>query len=157
MKRIALLFSLIHVIATGAFAQYNASTANSMLPVLNAHYQPEYTFDKPVNAAAWTAQQPGLHSAFGSTDRLYFRTEVPAQHTRTSWEATGWKGERLNTQLLVWSPDTLQQVRFTLSDLVSAKGNTISSQQRTNKRRTAATYCQGLYLHLLRMLQPCQA
>jgi len=129
MKRIALLFSLVHVITAGAFAQYSASITNSMLPVLDAHYQPEYTFDKPTDAAAWATQQPGLHSAFGSTDRLYFRTEVPVQHTSTSWEATAWKGERLNMQLLVWSPDTLQQVRFTLNDLVNAEGNTISSKQ----------------------------
>ena len=38
------------------------------------------------------------------------------------WEATGWKGERLNTQVIVWSPDTLQQVRFRVSDLKNKNG-----------------------------------
>jgi hypothetical protein len=128
MKRIALLFSLIHVFSTNAYSQQNASMSGGMLPQLDAHYQPEYTFDKPVNAAAWTVQSPGLHTAFGSTDRLYFRTEVPSQQVASSWQTTAWKGERLNMQLLVWSPDTLQQVRFTVSNLVNAGGDTISSR-----------------------------
>lgn len=127
MKKIALIFSLIHVCSTGTFSQHKAAIAPGRLPVLDAHYQPEYTIDKPVNATAWAAQRPGLHAAFGSADRLYFRTEVPAQRTTSSWEAVAWKGERLHTQILVWAPDTLQQVRFTASNLVNTSGEKISS------------------------------
>ena len=90
------------------------------------HYQPEYTFDTPVDAVAWKNQRSGLHIAFGSTDETYFRSEVPAMaNETTSFAATGWKGERINAMLLVWSPDTIGQVRFIVNDLKNAKGNVL--------------------------------
>src|SRR2546427_12067899 len=44
------------------------------------------------------------------------------------WEATGWKGERLNAELVVWSPDTVTQIRVAVSDLVNANGATLASR-----------------------------
>ena len=111
-----------------AFAQHKAQIDANRLPVLAPHYQPEYTFDEPMAAAAWKEVGSGLHAAVGSTEQAYFRAEVPSQNIHATWEATGWRNERLNTQLLVWSPDSLRQVRFTVSDLVNADGKRISSQ-----------------------------
>ena len=91
------------------------------------HYLPEYTYDVTVDTMSWIKQQPGLHVAFGSTDELYLRCEVPAVNQESlTWEGTGWRGERLNTQVLVWSPDTIEQIRIRVSDLLSAEGNKIS-------------------------------
>src|SRR6202007_2439046 len=67
----------------------------------------------------------GLHAGFGSADALYFRTEVPGIKDELSWSGCGWKGERLNAQIVVWSADTLEQVRFKLNDFKSAKGGII--------------------------------
>jgi hypothetical protein len=68
-----------------------------------------------------------LHVSFATTDELFFRSEVPElQKEALTWEGKGWKGERLNIQILVWSPDTLSQVRVTLHDLKDAKGRSIS-------------------------------
>ena len=65
------------------------------------HYQPEFTFDKPSDPASWQKQSPGLNVAFGTTDELYLRSEVPQlTGVSSAWEATGWKGERLNAQVL---------------------------------------------------------
>lgn len=99
----------------------------SKVPMPSHHYLQEYTFDAPSDAARWASQKKGLHVSFASTDALYLRAEVPAlQHETKIWQATGWRGERLNAQVLVWSPDTLQQVRFKASDLVSAGGQVLS-------------------------------
>jgi len=93
------------------------------------HYQPEFTFDKPSDPALWQKQSPGLNAAFGTTDELYLRSEVPQlSGVSASWEATGWKGERLNAQVLVWSPDTLQQVRLVLEDLSDSKGHILKKE-----------------------------
>ncbi len=110
------------------FAQtYKGQIDSTLLPVSGPHYQPEYAFDAPVDAGAWTKEKSGLNVAFGSEDKLYFRAEVPGiKNEATSWEATGWKGERLNTQIVVWSPDTLQQVRFKVNDLKNEKGKLLS-------------------------------
>ncbi|SKD00959.1 protein of unknown function [Chitinophaga ginsengisegetis] len=128
MKRISLIFGLAGCFSFSAFSQYKGEVDRNHLPALSSHYQPEYTFDKTTDEQAWAAQSHGLHVSFSTTDKLYFRTEVPVQKAVTTWDATGWKGERLNAQLLVWSPDTLNQVRFTLSDLTGAGGNVISRE-----------------------------
>jgi hypothetical protein len=128
MRKLVFFF-LFNLLFTGfAFAQvYKGQIDSSLLPKTGpSHYQAEYTFDTPVDAAAWTKEKPGLHVAFGSEDELYFRTEVPQiKNETTLWETTGWKGERVNTQILVWSPDTLQQVRFKISNLKNEDGKVL--------------------------------
>lgn len=129
MRKTALIFSLVSSFSVASFAQHKGQINASLLPKGEAHYMPEYTLDKTVDEQAWTATKPGLHVSFGSTDKLYFRTEVPVQQPSLLWQTTGWKGERLNAQVLLWATDTLEQVRFTVSDLVSTDGEMIGSGQ----------------------------
>jgi len=96
---------------------------NSKVPVPAGHYLEEYTFDKPSDTVFWAGEKHGLNVAFGTTDELYLRCEVPKIREKgRTWEGTGWQGERLNAQVVVWSPDTCLQVRFAVNDLVSADG-----------------------------------
>lgn len=100
-----------------------------LLYISKAHYQPEYTIDKPVDANAWQKVKAGMQVNFGSEDELYFRTEVPQITMEPGvWQATAWKGERLNTQIIVWSADTLEQVRFKVSDLENEKGKVLDKR-----------------------------
>ncbi|MFI5193269.1 MAG: glycoside hydrolase domain-containing protein [Chitinophagales bacterium] len=127
MKKILLTGSLLILIRMLAFTQATPGEIDaSLLPFLNMHYNAEYTFDTPINKQAWVSQKSGLHVSLGSTDIAYFRTEVPVQKATLLWKPTGWRGERLNTEILIWSPDTLNQVRVTLTDLVNAKGVVIN-------------------------------
>jgi hypothetical protein len=127
MKRIALIFCLIFCVQIGFSQLQRAQIDPSRIPALNQHYQDEYTFDVSTNPGLWSKQKPGLNISFATTDELYMRTEAPQlQGEKHLWESTGWKGERLNAQVLVWSPDTLQQVRFKVSDLINAKKQVIS-------------------------------
>jgi len=131
MKKIIAFFYLNFLFACIAFAQpYKGMVDSANLPAIGpAHYQPEYDIDVPVNPAAWANEKAGLNVSFGSEDELYFRTEVPQiKNKAASWETTGWKGERLNTQIVVWSPDTLKQVRFKVSDLKNEKGKLLSKE-----------------------------
>lgn len=100
----------------------------SKIPDPKQHYQDEYTFDSSTEPARWNNEKPGLHASFASTDHHYFRTEVPDIKNTDSWQATGWKGERLNTYVLVWSPDTLNQIRLNVSDLTGPNGKMISKK-----------------------------
>lgn len=125
MRKSVLIISLIQLIAAVALAQgYKGQVDSLLMPKLSPHYQEEFTFDKSTNPARWDSQK-GLHVSFGSTDALYFRTEVPDIKEEFSWSGNGWKGERLNAQLLVWSADTLEQVRFKLTNLVNTDGSEI--------------------------------
>ena len=89
------------------------------------HYLPEYIFDAPTDEAAWNMQKPGMHVSFASTDRMYFRSEVPMNNLMDSWKETGWRGERLNVLILVWSTDSLQQIRVETGSLINDKGKAI--------------------------------
>ncbi|MGN6638715.1 MAG: glycoside hydrolase domain-containing protein, partial [Mucilaginibacter sp.] len=125
MKK-ALIIMALQLVAGASFAQvYPGQIDSSLMPKLSPHYQEEFTFDKPTNPAAWNGEK-GMHVSFGSADALYFRTEVPDVKEEHTWSGSGWKGERLNAQVLVWSSDTIEQVRFNVSNLVSTKGNVIS-------------------------------
>lgn len=127
MGRTALIvFAILSFFGTAVSQPYKGKIEQTYAPVLNPHFQEEYTFDKPVDPARWTKEQPGLHVSFGSTNRLYFRTEVPDLQPTLSWSETGWRGERLNAAMVVWSPDTLEQIHFTAGDLTNAKGQTLS-------------------------------
>ena len=128
MRITLLCLSLQLLFAFSASSQiYKGQIDSSILPKIgSAHYEPEYTLDHSVNPGAWMTEKTGLHAAFGSETQLYFRTEVPEVNENNSWQATGWRGERLNTQILVWSPDTLSQVRFTINDLKNEQGSVLS-------------------------------
>ena len=120
---------LIHYSLTSlAFAQLQRAQIDpAKVPIPPQHFQPEYTFDAPGDPLRWATQQSGLNAAFGSTDELYMRSEAPDLPNESQrWEDIGWKGERLNAQLLIWSPDTLSQIRITTSDLVNARGRVLS-------------------------------
>jgi len=128
MKYATRIFWLYILFLAFGFSQsYKGQVDFSKVPFPAQHYQEEYNFDTTLNVSAWTTQQKGLHVSFGSEDKLYFRAEVPEiKNEATSWETTGWKGERLNAQIVVWSPDTLEQVRFKVSDLKNEKEKLLS-------------------------------
>jgi hypothetical protein len=127
MKKALFIFGLLNLAFVSFGQVYKGQMVLTKIPVPPGHYQDEYHFDTTVNTAAWNAQEKGMHVAFGSTDQLYFRSEVPElQSEPVSWQATGWKGERINTQVLIWSTDTLNQVRFVLNDLKNSRGQSIS-------------------------------
>lgn len=130
MKKIVLLSGFQLLLGALAWGQqvYPGQMEYSKVPVPQPHYQQEYTFDTTVNKAAWSTLKKGLHVSFGSTDQLYMRSEVPGVKENLSWEETGWRGERLNAQVLVWAPDTLSQVRFIVNDLVNEKGKVLDKK-----------------------------
>jgi hypothetical protein len=143
MKR-GLIFCICILFSGFAVGQaFKGQVEFSKLPLPSAHYQGEYTFDTTLNAGAWKKQSKGMHVSFASTDELYFRSEVPELKDETvSWKGTGWKGERLNAIVLVWSPDTLQQVRFILNDFKNAKGKVLS---KSNLQVNMVSYVIGNY------------
>ena len=96
------------------------------IPRLQPHYQPEFAFGTATDPASWARERPGLQVAFGSADELYSRCEVPVlKQPAASWEASGWRGERLNAQVLVWAADAQEQVRVRVSELRSDRGAVI--------------------------------
>ena len=127
MKTFSFLQLFLFFTISLAAQVFNGRIETTAVPVPAMHYQSEYTFDRSVDSNRWTKERPGMHLSFATTDELYFRADVPTlPRTTLSWSTTAWKGERVNALVLVWSPDTLQQVRFSFNDLKNEKGKTIS-------------------------------
>lgn len=103
-------------------AQFSKSEiANTKTPKLHMHYEAEFTYDSPTDPAAWNTVPEGLNASYTTTNKLHFRTEVPdLDSVRSIWRPTAWKGEKVNIQVLLWSPDTLNQVRIEFEDLFSS-------------------------------------
>ena len=95
------LFSIHVFFASIVFAQNKGQIDSAFIPVFTQHYQLEleYNFDVSTDPTAWLHEKPGLHIAFVSADKLYFRTELPdIKDESSSLQATAWKGERVNAR-----------------------------------------------------------
>src|SRR6476619_5296256 len=131
MVRRFVLLCCLHYVSLGlAAGQVLPGQVNrERTPVLSPHFEPELAYDPPTAPERWTEQTAGLHAAFGSTDEIYFRSEVPAVGgASTAWEGIGWRGERLNAIILVWSRDPLDQVRLESGDLADGRGRVLSRE-----------------------------
>ena len=65
--------------------------------------------------------------SWGSTDIRYKKEEpAPIARLKKDINLTAWKGERVSAQLVVWTPEALDNLSFIVSDLTSGK-ETISN------------------------------
>jgi hypothetical protein len=128
MKRTVLIF-LASLLVTTSFSQPQRGQVDvKQIPRPVHKYLTEYTFDSSTTPDLWAKEKKGLNTAFVNTDELFLRSEVPStKKVNKAWSATGWKGERVHSQVLVWSPDTLEQIRVSISDLVNSNGKIISN------------------------------
>jgi hypothetical protein len=93
------------------------------VPARSPHEVIEYAFDVPADDVRWAAIRPGLHAAFGSVDDVHLRAEAPTVEEARGWVASGWRGERVNAALVVWTTEPLEQVRVEVSDLADEGGH----------------------------------
>ncbi len=87
-------------------------------------------FEEPANPESadirlWDPVPEQLQAGFGSTDYRYKRDVPPEGDITTSWSGTGWKGERMHAQFLLWSTKSIEQVSWLCSDLINKEGHTI--------------------------------
>lgn len=113
------------------FVLVNAVSAqidSSKIPQLSPHYIDEYHSDKSINNTEWSKQKSGLNISFATTNHSFFNNEVPEKSQLSSnWEVNAWKGERINTFLLLWSNDTINQIRIIFTDLKKNSQASINS------------------------------
>lgn len=70
----------------------------------------------------WANISSGLNASFVSVDNKYAKSEVPLVKNNTSYELTGWKGEKLSAQLLLWSSSNINNIECSFDDFVSPQG-----------------------------------
>ncbi|MGO8749946.1 MAG: glycoside hydrolase domain-containing protein [Thermoguttaceae bacterium] len=106
----------------------NSEAANAHIVEIEGRDIPDAILqEEDAREAAWKKVKPGLHAVFGSVDLRYARGEVPHADARRSWSATAWRGERLSTQLVLWSRSEVEQVRCTAAPLAGNRGSRIDA------------------------------
>ena len=71
--------------------------------------------------AEWDNVKSGLNGAWATIDSLYSRSIVPQVAPVKTLRLSGWKGERLSAQILLWSKDAADGVRVELEPLKGDK------------------------------------
>jgi hypothetical protein len=82
------------------------------------------------NKSIWAgkAAESVLKGAVGSVDVWYARDIEPKLSPNVNaWSATGWRGERINAQFVIWTGTGLKNAQISLTDLKSESGKTISA------------------------------
>ncbi|HXS55074.1 MAG TPA: glycoside hydrolase domain-containing protein [Hanamia sp.] len=80
------------------------------------------------NLAEWSKVSKNINVSYGSDNIRYPKEKVPAVSKRSNWNTKAWKGEKVHTQILLWSKVNIPAVSFEVSDLISKKGSRISSK-----------------------------
>lgn len=65
--------------------------------------------------SVWKTIKPGIHSGFGSTDIAYPKNIPPTGKLTETINLQGWRGERVNCLLLVWSSGMKDEIRIKAS------------------------------------------
>ncbi|EON79073.1 Neuraminidase NanP [Lunatimonas lonarensis] len=69
--------------------------------------------------SVWEKTAPGVHSAFGSLDIPYSKSQLPTDQVYESLKLSGWKGERVAFLLLVWTAGNDEEVSIEVQGLVN--------------------------------------
>ena len=67
------------------------------------------------DGSVWKGIKPGIHSGFGSMDIAYSKSVPPTGKVEGSIKLQGWKGERVNCLLLVWTAGNNEDVSIKAS------------------------------------------
>jgi|WetSurMetagenome_2_1015567.scaffolds.fasta_scaffold97056_1 hypothetical protein len=74
---------------------------------------------------AWSNVRNDLNVSFASDNVRYPKKSVPLISPLTIWNAIAWKGEKVHTQILVWTKKDIPALSFQVTDLVNEKGQRI--------------------------------
>ena len=103
MKKIFSLFAIIAMVGCTCKTVETFKEANDPTPLTEAA------------DAAWDDVKCGLNGAWGTPDLVYSRSEVP-QNLTESYTVSGWRGEKVSAQILLWSDRDIKGVECKISD-----------------------------------------
>jgi hypothetical protein len=83
---------------------------------------------KPTNEAAWQKADGGISASFASPDIRYKKEALPELITNEGWKGKGWKGEKINTKMLIWTTDPVAAIRFRKGQLINSEGKSIPEE-----------------------------
>ncbi len=91
------------------------------------HPAPEHVFsfnepadpDSLASRTSWQGVTGRVLASFGSSNIRYAKNIPPAEGLSLSWQTAAWRGEKIHTQVLIWSTEDISPVRVALTSLKS--------------------------------------
>ncbi|SHI55284.1 protein of unknown function [Arenibacter nanhaiticus] len=90
------------------------------------------TFEEPIDPSPnkdenWEGVPKGLQATVTSTNIRFVKSVIPKLEKQTTWTGNAWKGERISSQLVLWSNDSINHVSTEISDFKSNSGHLLPS------------------------------
>jgi hypothetical protein len=82
-------------------------------------YYPDLPNPVKTNKQEWSKVRKAINVSFASDNVRYPKEKVPLTTPLYLWEKKAWKGEKVHTQILVWSKKDITELSFQLKDLVN--------------------------------------
>lgn len=79
-----------------------------------------------VKSRQWQSMPAAVRVSFVNSNRRYVQDLVPQNQVQSSFTLSAWRGEKVHTQIAVWSNKDLASVSVAVSDLKSKEGSRIS-------------------------------
>lgn len=103
----------------------SAATVNAQDVSLALQKSP--SLNKDAITVQWAKVPDGLNVSFATSNERFAKELPPEVTNKNNWTFNSWKGETVNTQLLIWTKGTAQ-ISLETSDLKSPEGNTIKKE-----------------------------
>jgi hypothetical protein len=78
--------------------------------------------------AQWVKLPQAVNVSFASDNVRYAKEAVPSIKEQTNWTGTAWKGEKIHTQILVWTKKDIPALGVEVKDIVDEKGHRIEAK-----------------------------
>lgn len=115
------LLSIAPMSAQQGVTQCGVPTGQPRFPIESYRELPDP--DQP-QEAEWAAVK-GSFLSWGTTDERYARHRVPQLKQQSSFELSGWRGERVNAQAVLWTAGELKQLRLRFTEFTDSDGHTL--------------------------------
>ncbi len=118
MNKYLLLFAISGFLMT--FQNCNNKQAECTLKC-DSYTGPE----DPVNESGdgWEQVSAGLHASVVSPYVRYPKHRMPEIKIKNAWKGSGWRGERVSGQVILWSSDSIAQISPEFSEFRSGNGS----------------------------------
>ncbi|MGN6297535.1 MAG: glycoside hydrolase domain-containing protein [Ginsengibacter sp.] len=93
--------------------------------------QKQPSMDKAEKAAQWQSMKSPVEASFVNSNVRYSQDRVPQIVPQNRDTLMAWKGEKIHTQLAIWSNKSVSSVSMVVNDLTSKSGQVISKKNVT--------------------------
>ena len=100
-----------------------AGCVNKTRPVLNCETYAEGINPDTTDRSLEWGEVENFTVSFGSVNHRYAKGEVPDIKPEKSWQGSGWKGETISAQIVMWSPKPIEQIECEFTQFKSANGD----------------------------------